>query len=121
MGDVLLRTAEKPGIGLDFVRVAGIGVSCAPWGEDDEECGEPLPGDAMDSQKRDIPGLMRLGLPMAGPKPIPALILCVRPHAEKWNGPETEAEFGRRNGKVAVPRRREERSASASASNWDEY
>lgn len=83
MGDVLLRTTEKPGIGLDFVRAAGIGVKCVSWGMG-EGWEEPLAGDAWrDSQRRDIPGLARLCLPMAGPRPVLALILCDRPFTVK--------------------------------------
>lgn len=103
MGDVLLRTTEKPGIGFDFVRAAGIGVRCVFRGVD-EGWGEPLAGDARDSQRRDIPGLARRCLPMTGPKPVLALMLCDRPFTVKWNELATEVELERRNGNVAVPR-----------------
>lgn len=44
-----------------------------------DECwGEALAGEAMDSQRRDIPGLARLCLAMRGPKPMLGLMLCER-------------------------------------------
>lgn len=78
---------------------------------------QPLAGEARDSQRRDIPGLMRFGLPMKGPKPTLAFMLCARPFAVKWNELATEVELERRNGNVAVPRIWEERNGSASASS----
>ena len=59
------------------------------------KAGELLAGEAMDSQRRDMPGRVRRGLPR--------FTLWERPF--QWNTPlgEKEAEFERKNGSVAAP------------------
>jgi len=102
MGEVLPRTPANPPTCADLLRggvvVVVFGVVKELLGPDasGEVAGEHLAGDAMDSQNRDILGRARRGLPR--------LRLCERPF--QWNTPlgeNAEAEFERKNGRVAAP------------------